>query len=268
MIFNEDFLRQYLMFGPMSLALYRSLECDILSKEPFERPILDIGCGDGHFAEILFKEEIDVGIDPQAREVAKAKKTRKYKELLVCSGDQIPKSSGYFKTIFSNSTFEHIQNIEPVLAEAARLLANDGRLLVTIPTDRLQKNSILVRVLRSCGAKKLAEKFEGYYNTFWQHYNALPEKKWEKLFDKIGLIIVDRQNYCPQSLVFWFDFLLMLALPAYILEKLTGRWILSRTLRQLYVSLPETFLASTITRNRNKGQGTLVFYSLSKKISN
>jgi len=63
MKFKSDFLYNYLKQAPISLAIERSFECEILSKQKFQRPILDIGCGEGLFALILFDEKINVGID-------------------------------------------------------------------------------------------------------------------------------------------------------------------------------------------------------------
>ena len=112
-----DLATRYLLHVPMSLALYRVLECQILASQSFERPLLDIGCGDGVLARVLFDDPIDLGIDPDADEIAKARATGSFRELIVCPGDRVPKPGESFRTVLSNSTLEHIPEVEPVLRD-------------------------------------------------------------------------------------------------------------------------------------------------------
>src|SRR5947207_12297154 len=125
MKFKHNFFRNLLKEAPLPLAIERSLECQILFKEEFKHPVLDIGCGDGIFASILFDEKIDVGIDPNEMELERAKTYNIYVELIKCFGNAIPKPSRSFNTIFSNSVLEHIPDIESVLKEIHRLLSNE-----------------------------------------------------------------------------------------------------------------------------------------------
>ena len=72
MIFNPNILEKYLGETPIPLALERALEGEIYQSLPFERPILDLGCGEGLFAKIVFAEKIDTGIDPNPKELKRA----------------------------------------------------------------------------------------------------------------------------------------------------------------------------------------------------
>ena len=103
MEFNRDFLRRYMSVAALALAFERVLECRILSFMPFERPILDFGCGEGLFAKMLFAEKVDTGIDPNPKEIERARELDIYLELIVCKDDRIPKPDGHYRTIFSNS---------------------------------------------------------------------------------------------------------------------------------------------------------------------
>ena len=252
------------MFGPMSLAITRTLESETLSEQKFDRPILDMGCGDGHFAEFLFAEPLDVGIDPQEREIEKARKTLAYKEVIVCPGNNIPKKDGSFRTIYSNSTLEHISDVKPVLVEAARLLATDGLMLITIPTDRLQVFTPISRFLRALGLKKKAEVFESFYNNFWKHYSIFSNEEWDKLFNECGLQVVEKREYISKPLVGWLDYLTPFSFPSYLLEKITGRWLLSQKLRRIYVGFPLTLVRSLLKRYRKDQIGAYSFFALEK----
>src|SRR5277367_5210719 len=103
MRFDSDFLSRYLEIAPAALAIERSLECEILARQRFTRPILDLGCGDGIFAFILCAEEIETGVDHDPAEVARARIYDRYEELITCSADAVPKPDASYRTIVSNS---------------------------------------------------------------------------------------------------------------------------------------------------------------------
>src|SRR4051812_42839859 len=94
--FRSDFLADYTASAPLALAFERTLECRLLSEQKLNRPILDLGCGDGLFARILFADRIDTGIDPNQKELRKAERTAAYKELIHCFGSRIPKPDGSY----------------------------------------------------------------------------------------------------------------------------------------------------------------------------
>jgi SAM-dependent methyltransferase len=50
------------------------------------------------------------------------------------AGGALPEPAAAFDFVFSNSVLEHIDDIHPVLAEAARVLRPGGRFLATVPS--------------------------------------------------------------------------------------------------------------------------------------
>jgi SAM-dependent methyltransferase len=257
-----DRASRYLLRAPMSLTLYRVLECEILASRTLERPLLDIGCGDGIFASVLFDEPVELGIDPNPEEIAKARTTGSYRELIVCPGDRVPKPDASFRTVFSNSTLEHIPDPEPVLREAHRLLAAGGRLLVTVPTDRLQRFSAGSRLLRTSGLQRTAAAYEARYNCWWRHYNAFDQAGWEALFERCGFAIAARREYGSAASVLAFDLMLPWALPALLMHRTTGRWILSHTVRRWYLGPLRAVLRRLVARDAVAGAGAMAFYDL------
>ena len=262
--FKDQFLRQYLMLAPMSLSIYRTLECDILATKKFPRPILDIGCGDGIFTKVLFDETIDCGIDPQEHEVDKARNSGMYDEAIVCFGDAIPKPDNSFSTIMSNSTWEHIPDLEPVVREAQRLLAPGGVVHLTIPTNLLDRSSVPSRLLEAVGLNGLAAKYRSFFNRFWNHHNYYSLAEWRAVFENCGFKVVEEVEYGSPGIVAAFDLLLPFAIPANILDKIAGRWILSQTLRGLYVAPLEWFVATLMKLVEKRKPGAMVYYALTK----
>jgi SAM-dependent methyltransferase len=259
---RRDWIDGYLLRAPLSLALYRTLECELLAREPLEHPILDVGCGDGIFASVLLEEPLDTGIDPQPHEVERARATGMYGELIVCSGDAVPKPDASYRTILSNSTLEHIPELEPVLRELHRLLAPDGRLVITVPSDRLQRFSLGSRLLRALRRRRAADAFESRYNALWKHYSALSPEEWEALFARTGFRVEERLEYGCAGSVLAFDLMLPLALPARLTQRLAGRWIASRRLRSWYLALPRAVLRRLLDRDSGARPGAMLLYRL------
>lgn len=265
MKFKTDFFKNYLKKAPLPLAVERSMECQILSKRNFERPILDIGCGDGIFAHMLFAEEIEVGIDPNPKELQHAKQCKIYKKLIKCYGDHIPMPSEEFKTIFSNSVLEHIQNIEDVLIEAHRLLASNGVMYITLPTDLFERYTVIYRFLTWIKQEGLAKKYAKFFNRFWRHYHAHKVNKWITLFDKCGFRVITTEEYGSKIVCVFNDLLAPFSILSFITKKIFNRWffaslraITAPVLHKVYQKMS----ASVETENE---MGGLVFFEICKK---
>ncbi len=97
---------------------------------------LDLGCGDGLLTRILLQEtgprEV-VGVDPDYAEAAQAERLGIYAAVHAVGADKVPEPGGSFDWVFSNSVLEHIDDIDPVLAEVARLLRAGGEFVFTVP---------------------------------------------------------------------------------------------------------------------------------------
>jgi SAM-dependent methyltransferase len=265
MKFKRDFFLNYVQEAPVPLAIERVFECGILSKEEFRRPILDLGCGEGLFAYILFEEKLDVGIEPNRKELERAKSYGMYKELIECFGDSIPKETGSFNTVFSNSVLEHIPDIDPVLREVNRVLASHGDFYVTVPTDKFDNYSVLFTLLRAARLNSLAERYRLFFNRFWRHYHYYNEEGWSRLFQRNGFEVVKVQGYCDRSACLLNDFLAPFSACGFISKKLFNRWFLFGSIRKLYSPLLDAMFRGVPVRGSNTKNSGLVFFHLKKK---
>ncbi len=96
---------------------------------------LDIGCGGGAMLAAASKTQSVVGIDlaPRALEHARGRGLSR----LVCGeAGRLPFESGSFNAVLALDVIEHHARPEVVLAEALRVLASNGRLIVTVPAFR------------------------------------------------------------------------------------------------------------------------------------
>jgi SAM-dependent methyltransferase len=229
--FAENPISRYIACTPLALALERGLECLVLAKQQFQAPVLDIGCGDGLFASILFADKIDTGIDPNSSEIACAAKTGAYNELLCCFGSEIPKSSGTYRTVLSNSVLEHIPHLTPVLREVHRLLEPGGSFFFTVPTDEFEQHALIHRVLLGLRLTDLAARFRKWYNRFWRHFHAYSPSDWKKLVEDADFEVVQIARYNPPHMTTRNDCLAPVGALASILKRITGRWVLLPKLR-------------------------------------
>lgn len=263
--YKDNYFRRYLALAPLPLALERAFECDILSKKNMQRPVLDIGCGEGIFAHILFKDLIDVGIDPQQSELDRANELGAYKELICCYGDNIPKADSSFNTIISNSVLEHIPDLKPVLKEAHRLLSNSGRFYVTIPTDYFEQNTVVYRLLKLIGLNSLAQKFRIFFNNFWQHYHFYDVKAWTRYFNESGFEVVDCQQYCPVGSGVFNDLCAPFSIISFIQKKMFNKWFVYPVLRKPLAFLQFLLFNPLVDKGAKAQSGGLVFFELKKK---
>lgn len=265
--FKNNFLKNYFQEAPLPLALERCLECEILAQQDFVRPVLDIGCGEGLFAHILFAEKIDVGIDLNSREIERAKTYNAYHELICCSGDAIPKENETFNTIFSNSVMEHIKDIEPVLLEASRLLKKKGSLYLTLPTKKFEEFTVFSQILNFLNLNSLAEKFRKFFNRFWRHYHCYDKKQWENIFRKNGFKVVNSFEYGSRKFCTINDFLSPFCLISFITKKITNKWFLFPLLEKMLSNIKYLVFKKMVGLSEiNISEGGLIFFQLKKDV--
>jgi SAM-dependent methyltransferase len=265
MKFKDNFLSQYLEIAPVPLAFERAFECMILSGQKFEHPILDVGCGDGIFAKILFDEKIDVGIDPLKYELDSAKQYNMYHELIEAFGDKIPKPDGSFATAFSNSVLEHIPDLDPVLKEVHRTLKTGGNFYVTIPTNLFDKYSVLSKMLNGVGLRGLALKYNKFFNGFWKHYHYYTRKDWSAKFEKNGFTVKNVIEYGHKKDCLFNDAMVPVTLPNFVVKKMFNRFFLLPGLRKTYSGVWNAILKKRVKIYDNLDNGGLIFFHLEKK---
>jgi SAM-dependent methyltransferase len=251
--------------APLALAFERYLECKIYRSLTLDRPILDLGCGDGLYAWILFAEPVDTGIDPNPRELESARRLGAYRELIACAGHCVPKPDGSYRTVFSNSVLEHIETLEPVFREVHRLLAPGGRFYFTVPSDRFDQYSVVNRLLAGVGLTGLAARWRRRYNAFWRHYHFGTASGWEEWGRRHGFTVVESRMYDPRRVCTLNDALVPFGLPALATKRWLNRWVLFPALRRVWIA-PVCLLAERFLRGGELAEeGGLVFVALEKK---
>lgn len=142
MSIDKELLTRFLSIYPHqpATAFWRTIEIGHVVSYPFpEGRGLDLGCGDGKLTKLLLeivgggRELVGVDIDPE--ETRQAAEAGVYKTVHTCPAQAIPENDGSFDFCFSNSVIEHIEDIDGVIREVARLLKNDGKFIFTVPSN-------------------------------------------------------------------------------------------------------------------------------------
>lgn len=109
-----------------------------LSRPPSRKRVLDFGGGNGVLLPTLSPrfDEV-VCVDLHARMAREVVRLFELPNVEVMEGDifQLKLPDGHFDTIIAASVLEHIEDLPPLAAEIARLLAPGGELLVNVPSE-------------------------------------------------------------------------------------------------------------------------------------
>src|ERR1051326_366439 len=264
--FRQHFVREYPVHAPLALALERSLECNILARHTFEPPVLDLGCGDGLFASMLFADPLDTGVDLSNEEISRARKRGTYRELICCPGSVIPKPEGSYQSIVSNSVLEHIPDLTPVLRESFRLLKPGGCFYLTVPSNQLDRQSLIHILLTGVGLKRMASRYRSFYNRFWKHHHAYSLTEWKHQIAEVGFQVVEAHTYDPKRTALMNDCLMPLALLSSAWRKLFGRWVLHEPLRRAIAPLFAPLFQKWLRGADQCNDGGLVFVMACKPL--
>ena len=196
---RADFVRllvEFLVLYPFqpATAFWRAEEIrHVLRRQLPPGDGLDLGCGDGLLSELLAREwhvGFTIGVDPDPLEAGLAKRSGLYGRVHVCPGQAVPEPDGSVAWVLSNSVLEHVDDIEAVLAEAARLLRPDGLFLFTVPSDEFHsclRGPLLPWTDRDAYLTALDARLA--------HLRYWSTGEWREALRRVGLEVVDVVPY-------------------------------------------------------------------------
>jgi ubiquinone/menaquinone biosynthesis C-methylase UbiE len=175
-------------------VLIRATEKALWEAVDYKHSILDIGTADGRISSVLFPKNliIDVGLEPVESLAKKADKQKVYKKVVAGSAVKMPFSSNSFRTVVSNSTFEHISQDIPAVSEVSRVLKKGGLFYLTVPSKRFRAQLADINIK----GRKLKE-----FNERMQHYHYRSFENWEHIMESAGLRVVEHKYYFSKEVL-------------------------------------------------------------------
>jgi SAM-dependent methyltransferase len=223
-----DYLSEQLKDMAPHRAVLRSVECKLMGQVPLVPPVLDIGCGDGHFASIAYRPlPIDVGIDVMARDLPEAAaRPGTYRQVAFASATALPFADSSFATVVSNCVVEHIPDNAAVLSEIARVLKSGGVFAATLPSEHFAEYLLGSSAFRYLGLPRMAQAYGDFFNRISHHHHVFSPDVWKDRLLSVGLVVEEQRYYFSAAAHRRFDVSHYLGVPNLVSKRLFGRWVL------------------------------------------
>ena len=232
----NDYLTPHLRDLPYFRALLRAVEARFYEDISLPGPVLDLGCGDGHFASLAFQEPVDMGLDPWWGPIQEAGTRSSYQDLVCAEGDKMPYPSDYFSSAVSNSVLEHIPDLDPVIKETARVLKPGAPFIFCVPNHRFLSTLSISNGLDKIKLRGLADLYRGFFNRISRHYNCDSYESWKERLEKFGFMIEDSWDYFPPAALHVLEWGHYFGVPSWVAKLIFGRWILVPTRWNLFLA--------------------------------
>lgn len=174
-------------------ALWRLFEAEAVREHlSAHGRALDLGCGDGTLAPVLLERAGPgrwTGADLDPAEVALARSAGLYRGLAAASAEALPFRAGSLDVVFANSALEHMDDLDRVLAEAARALRRGGMLAFTVPAAGFHGNLFWPRLLQRLGRADAAARYLEHLDRRLRHLRYPSEPEWREALARHGLAL-------------------------------------------------------------------------------
>jgi SAM-dependent methyltransferase len=250
----KDFLYLHLRDLPYFRALVRGVEAAYYQTFDLPAPTLDVGCGDGHFAQLTFDRKIDVGLDPWHGPIHEAGRRGSYELLIEADAASAPFADNYFASAFSNSVLEHIPHIDAVLTDVARVLKPGAPFYFCVPNERYLSELSISRLL--------GKGYTEWFRRISRVAHADGPQVWEKRLEQAGFRLEKWWHYFSPSAMRVLEWGHYFGLPSLVARKLTGRWIIVPAKWNLW--LTEKFVRRYASTEPVE-DGTFTFYIARKR---
>ena len=260
---SRDYLWEQISSLPYFRALLLAVEGRFYENIELPAPTLDLGCGDGHFAAYIFDRNLEVGLDPWRAHLAEAQSRACYDLVVQAAGNAIPYPDGYFASAVSNSVLEHIPELDPVLADLARVMKPGAPFIFCVPNHNFLPSLSVSNFFDRIHLKPLGDLYRRFFNTIARHQHCDDTATWQARLDKAGFEVVDWWHYFSPRALHVLEWGHYFGLPQWLNRKLFGKWILIPRRWNLWLAMAITRRA--YNEPANQPNGTCTFYIARRK---
>lgn len=219
---GKEYLKDFLKVAPLSHALWRSIEALSFSRVEFKPPVLDVGCGFGEFAGVVF-DRVEVGTDISPKDLERALRGEKYGEVQWADARAMPFRVNSFGTVTSVSVMEHIERAEEVISEVARILRRGGIFVFSVPTTKLKENLLIPSLCQKIGLNKLADKYFELHSRAFKHVHLRSKSWWREQLEQAGFEVLDSHGTLSPTALKLHEIFLISAFPSQFWKLFFGK---------------------------------------------
>lgn len=162
---------------------------------------LDLGCGDGSFASVLFPAAPGLawtGVEQDEVDAELARRSGQYEEVHLTRGEDMPFGEESFDVVFSNCVLEHIEGLDAVLDHVGRILKPGGTFLFTVPSEDFYEAIAIPRFLRALGMVRGRERYLDHLDRRLEMVNVFDMSEWRARLAQRGLEVVAEVPYATR----------------------------------------------------------------------
>ena len=246
----------YHRYAPSALALRECLRLRAVRGHTLDEPILDIGCGDGVFAELAFPGKQIWGIDVNPTEIGRAQATAAYSTLVCGSITEASLPPGFFRGAIANCSLEHVPDLDRALSNISGALVPGAQFILIVPTPNWTSLLAIPEMLNAAGLTSLAAAYGAALDDVFHHHHLYDEQGWTERLERAGFAVRDTAVIASRRSSWMFDILLYPSLIGLGTKKLTGRWVLAPALRSLTVDITRRLLDALAERIGDSDSGS------------
>jgi SAM-dependent methyltransferase len=220
---RADFDR-YFPYTPAALCVKECARLSALRRHKCNTPILDVGCGDGLFASIAFKDAEVWGIDIDAKEGRWAAASQAYSQVVLADVTNARLPDAFFATCVANCSLEHVPRVDMALKNIHRSLRPGGRAYLFVPTKDWARHLLTYRALRRLVSEDVAELFRSTLDAFFYHHHLHDRDHWYGMVEASGLRPISIEPTLSSATTVTFEALMLPSLAGFINKHLTTRW--------------------------------------------
>lgn len=203
-LLNEEILSGYDAVSTLyphipPMSHWRAWEYAAYQYYSLEGRVLDLGCGDGRYFQLIWPNANDVvGVDMSHSVAELGLQSGVYRDVHIAPAHQVPEADASFDHVFANCSLEHMDHLDAVLAEIYRCLKPGGTLLCSVVTNFFVQWSLLSNLVAMAGFDDAATALQKDFLDYHHLVNPLSVEEWVNSFKRAGLITEEHIPILPK----------------------------------------------------------------------